>query len=189
MELYKGRSMYNLISCQLVEPFYQLRTDLDKLTFASHIIQIINKVIQDEQPDNESLRLLLNALYFISSTDKNPELIARIFDLRFIVIQGYGPNVVNCICCQRSTTSDEIDKWYFNFEENSVICSECVKLKKVKSIAISCGTVSSLDQICFAPMSKLFSFNVSDQVLKELNIICSKLFEINKLIGNISFNI
>lgn len=179
MELYKGRGMYNLQSCQLVEPFYQLRTDLDKLTYASHVIQIINKVIQEEQKDRESLRLLLNTLYFISSTDKNPELIARIFDLRFLVIQGFGPNIDSCLSCKRMTSSNDIEKWYFNFDENSVICNDCLKLNNFKGFPISRGSVTSLEQISFAPMSRLFNFNVSDQVLKELGVICNNLLTKN----------
>ena len=47
--LFKGGDTYNVNSCETIEMFYNLRTDLDKLTYASHITKIINDITTENQ--------------------------------------------------------------------------------------------------------------------------------------------
>ena len=42
--LFKGSEHYTMNSCETIEMFYNIRTDLDKLTYASYITKIINDV-------------------------------------------------------------------------------------------------------------------------------------------------
>ena len=69
--MYKGTNTYHINSCETIEIFYNLRTDLDKLKYAIHI----NKIIQDITEENENcykiLQLFLNTLYTISETEKD----------------------------------------------------------------------------------------------------------------------
>lgn len=69
--LFKGGDTYTINSCETIEMFYNLRTDLDKLTYASHITKIINDVTTENQNSFYILKLYLNTLYAISETDKN----------------------------------------------------------------------------------------------------------------------
>ena len=39
--MYKGANTYNINSCETIEVFYNLRTDLDKLNYAVEITKII----------------------------------------------------------------------------------------------------------------------------------------------------
>jgi DNA repair protein RecO (recombination protein O) len=89
--LFKGRDLYSLNSCDVVEPFYEIRNDVVRLTYSAYITDIVNDLIQEEQPAAKSLQLLLNTFYMLSKTDKSPELITRIFELRFLSILGYAP--------------------------------------------------------------------------------------------------
>ena len=89
--MYKGTNTYHINSCETIEIFYNLRTDLDKLKYAIHI----NKIIQDVTEENENcykiLQLFLNTLYTISETDKNLSLVTSTFVLRLLSIIGYKP--------------------------------------------------------------------------------------------------
>ena len=40
--LYQSSSSYHINSCDTIEVFYNIRTDLDKLKYASYITKIIN---------------------------------------------------------------------------------------------------------------------------------------------------
>ena len=48
--LFKSGSTYRINSCETIELFYNLRTDLDKLNYAAHI----TKIIQDTTYENMS---------------------------------------------------------------------------------------------------------------------------------------
>ena len=47
--IYQGASSYNLNSCDVIEIFYNIRTDLEKLNYASYISKIINDVTDENQ--------------------------------------------------------------------------------------------------------------------------------------------
>ena len=73
MMLFEGNGeMYNLNSAEPINVFYNLRSDIDKLMYASVIAQIMNDVCQEEELCFNRLQLLLNTLYVISETEKDP---------------------------------------------------------------------------------------------------------------------
>ena len=69
--LYKGTNTYHINSCEITEVFYEIRTDFDKLKYASHIAKIVNDVTNENENCTEIIQLLLNTLYVIAKTDKN----------------------------------------------------------------------------------------------------------------------
>lgn len=172
--LYKGTNTYNINSCETIEIFYNLRTDLDKLKYASHITKIIYDVTNENENSYKILQLFLNTLYTISETDKNLDLVIAIFKLRLMCILGFTPNVQNCKTCK--TTDDII---YFSFKDNGFKCGACGKQDK-SVIQISEGTKEAIKYIVLAPPKKLFSFNISESCIKELEII-SKIYLNEKL--------
>ena len=64
--LYKTKDTYSINSCETIEVFYNIRTDLDKLTVASFVTKIINDVTTENQGSFNTLKLYLNTLYMIS---------------------------------------------------------------------------------------------------------------------------
>ena len=69
--IYQGANAYRINSCEVIEVFYNLRTDLEKLTYASHITKIIQDVTDENQNTYKILQLFLNTIYMISESDKN----------------------------------------------------------------------------------------------------------------------
>lgn len=88
MELGRGKSMYILRNAELLDPFFNLRNDLDTLTAASNITRLTARIVQEELPDPDTLRLLLKALSLLDKGGRNPQLIASIFSVRLLKIQG-----------------------------------------------------------------------------------------------------
>ena len=91
--LYQGTNTYHINSCETIEMFYNLRTDLDKLKYASHITKIIYDVTNENENSYKILQLFLNTLYTISETDKNIDLVVSIFKLRLMCILGFTPSI------------------------------------------------------------------------------------------------
>ena len=84
--IYQGASSYNVNSCELIELFYNLRTDLDKLNYASHITKIIQDVTDENQNTYKILQLFLNTLYMISESDKSLDFIVSIFKMKLMCL-------------------------------------------------------------------------------------------------------
>ena len=93
--VFKKLDTYKLKSSEVVEPFFNLRKDLDRLTFATYLVKLTNDGIQEgcEEGVSDIIKLLLNCLHFIANTDKNPELVVHIFEIRFLSIIGFEPHL------------------------------------------------------------------------------------------------
>ena len=84
--IFKSANSYNINSCDTIEVFYNLRTDLDKLNCAVEICKIVESVTYENQNTYKILQLLLNTLYMISETDKDIKLIQSVFRIRLLCI-------------------------------------------------------------------------------------------------------
>jgi DNA repair protein RecO (recombination protein O) len=58
--LYKNADMFSINNCDVIEPFYEIRNDMEKLTYSAHIVDILNDVVQENQPSGKILQLFLN---------------------------------------------------------------------------------------------------------------------------------
>ena len=172
--LYKSSNSYSINSCETIELFYNIRTDLDKLNYASHITKIINDVTTENQNTYKALQLYLNTLYMISETKKNLSLINSVFTLRLLSIIGYRPVVEECKNCK---TKENLN--YFSFKDSGIKCNVCSKQDK-GAMEISSTTKDALRYIIYADSKKIFSFEVPEETIKELEII-SKIYLREKL--------
>lgn len=172
--MYKGQDHYTINSCETIEMFYKLRTDLDKLKYAVHITKIIQDVTNENENSYKILQLFLNTLYMFSETDKNPDFILSIFKLKLLCLLGFKPRIDECVECK---TKENIE--YFSIKDNGVKCSTCHKIDK-SCIKISKSTYIAIKYIITSPAKQLYSFDLKDESLKELELI-SKIYLNEKL--------
>lgn len=172
--MYRGANTYNINSCETIEVFYKLRTDLDKLNYAVEITKIIRDVTEENENCYKILQLFLNTLYTLSETDKKPELILSIFKLKLLCFLGFTPMITECANCKQK---EKIS--YFSLRDNGFKCSTCGKQDK-SCLQMSESTQNAIKYIVMAPPKKLFSFNLKDESLNELKLI-TKLYFNEKL--------
>lgn len=172
--LFKGTNTYTLNSCETIEVFYKIRTDLDKLEYASHITKIIQDVTDENQNTYKILQLYLNTLYVIAETDMDLEFVLSIFKLRLMCLLGFTPRIQKCTECEK-----EEDLNYFSLKDNGLKCSACSK-QDTGAIQISEATKKAIQYIVIAPPKKLYSFQISEENKKQLSMI-SKLYTNLKL--------
>ena len=169
--MYKGANTYNINSCETIEVFYNIRTDLDKLNYAVEITKIIRDVTEENENCYRILQLFLNTLYTLSETDKEPELILSTFKMKLLCILGFTPRITECINCKQKENLR-----YFSLKDNGFKCETCGKQDK-SCISMSESTTNAIKYIIMAPPKKLYSFNLKDQSLEELKLISKLYFE------------
>ena len=165
--LFKGSDTYRINSCETIELFYNIRTDLDKLTYATYITKIVSDVTTENQNSFNTLKLFLNTLYMISETDKDLDFITSIFKIRMLKILGFTPNVNQCVCCKEKTNLT-----HFSIIDNGLKCSSCSR-QDTGAIEISDATRNAIIYILKADPKKIFSFELSEKCRRELEIISS----------------
>lgn len=172
--LYKTNSTYYINSCEPIEIFYNIRRDLKKLEYASFISKIIIDVTNENENSYRILQLYLNTLYMISETDKDLEFILAIFKMKLVSILGFAPNIRMCGNCSKTE-----DLEFFSLKQNGFKCNICGK-QDTSCIHMSKSTMQAIKYIVMSPPKKVFSFNVGEDAVKELELI-AKLYLNDKL--------
>ena len=172
--MFKGQEHYTINSCDTIEVFYNLRIDLDKLEYAVNITKIIQDVTNENENSYKILQLYLNTLYMLSETDKNADFIISVFKLKLLCFLGFSPKIEECAFCG---SKEKLN--YFSIKDNGIKCDECHGADK-GVIHISESTLTALKYIVLAPAKKLFSFELKNDSLKELQLI-SKVYLNEKL--------
>ncbi len=170
--LYKTGDVYSINSCEPIEVFYNIRTDLDKLTYAAHVTKIISDVTTENQNNYNILKLFLNTLYAISETDKDLRFILSVFKMRLLKILGFSPNISECVDCKER----EIEKLKrFSIKDNGFKCLDCGKQDK-SSLEISEGSRYAIIYSNMADSKKIFSFNLRETAMKEFELVSNIYF-------------
>jgi len=93
--IYQSANSYHINSCDTIELFYNIRTDLDKLNYASYISKIINDVTYENQNTYRILQLFLNTIYMISEQNKDLDFVISIFKIRLCsLLRIYSANKI-----------------------------------------------------------------------------------------------
>lgn len=172
--MYRGKEHYTINSCESIEVFYNLRTDLDKLSVAVNITKIIQDITNENENSYKILQLYLNTLYMLSETDKDMDFITAVFKLKLLCYLGFRPKIESCVSCREKENLE-----YFSIKDNGIKCMACARQDK-GAIKISESTYLALKYIITAPSKKLFSFSLKDESLQELKLI-SKVYFNEKL--------
>lgn len=100
-----------------------------------------------------------------------------------MVINGEYPNVFSCGNCGEK---QELD--YFDINRNTMVCKKCHG-KVPDNEIITDSTVYALQFIVVTPVDKLFSFTVTDIVLKQLKHIIGSYMDkvIDKKFNSLEF--
>lgn len=167
--VYKGATSYHINSCEPIEIFYNLRLDLEKLTYASKVAKIVNDVTDENQNTYRILQLTLNTVYIISESNKDLNFILSIFKIRLLSILGFRPVIDKCPNCKSKN-----NLMYFSFRDSGLKCEACGRQDK-GAIEISDTTIKAIKYIIMSDPKKIYSFELSDKNKKELELI-SKLY-------------
>jgi len=174
MILYRGKSdTYYINSAELIESFYSLRIDYDKLEAAMSCVKFIKKNIQENQSSVLILKLLLNTIYLLSIGEKNSEFVRDVYELKATCLLGYSPRVSSCVEC------GDTNMIGFSMKKNGMVCKNCGIIDK-SLIELKPGTIAAIKYIVGSDLKKLFSFSVSEDITKELQLF-NKLYLKEKL--------
>ncbi len=82
-----------LMSADVIDSFYALRTDYEKTVYASYFIEFIDKSFLENVADDNVLLLSIRTLKKMCSPGCNTKLTACIFLLKLMGYMGYQPNM------------------------------------------------------------------------------------------------
>ncbi len=177
--IYRGRDAYVIDNAVPIEIFFDLRSDIERLSLAQYFAQLTYYLGSEEQPSHEMLRLILNALHLLCKGNKDSSVIKAAVEMRMLCLGGYMPDILACYRCGEY----ESDPMFFDVEEGCIYCKNCYRNN---AITAPIGVITAIRYICLIDdVSKVFSFKLNEENIKILGDICEK-YLISKVDGKLT---
>lgn len=173
-EIYRKGMRYILKDGSVIQPFYGLSQDIDRLNLAAYLCELTCEITDEGEAAGEILRLLLNALYALSGDLRPQEMIKGAFELRAAVLSGYAPQLSGCCLCGQT----ESDPFYLDVMNGALLCRDCWtkkqgrvhpsgaytdELREAEIVGVlSAATLAAIRYCAGAPLERLLSFDLKD---------------------------
>ena len=124
--LYAGKGHMTVTSCNLTESFYPLRTDYDRLKYATYLLSIAEAAAQPGEKAVELFTLLARSLSRLAYGKRDEKAVSAAFLLHFASISGYRPRLSHCVKCGKRLEDAEIR--LMDIEAGGLVCPACSDL-------------------------------------------------------------
>lgn len=174
--LYAGKSSYNIMSVEISNYFGELREDLSTLCYGFYFCEFADYLTKENNDEKNILKLLYQSLRALTKKTLDVPLIRAVFELKIMALNGETPQVFECVKCinnskQQTGTQDKLlaGKYYFSARSGGILCEACRGYDK-NAIRISTSTLYTMQYIISREIEKLYTFKVTEEVLKELKL-------------------
>jgi len=89
-------------SGELINGFFGLENDFDRLTLAQVVVELLDRSIEDQEPHPELFDLLIDTLKRLSDKTVSPAHSYWFFHLHLLQKLGFRPRTEKCSVCQES---------------------------------------------------------------------------------------
>lgn len=169
-QVYESKKYYYVDQIDIIESFFDLRLDIDRLSQAMYMIDLVEKTAFVGMEQDNILQLLLKTLQILCKGKCIPELASRVFEMKFLQITGVMPNMTEkcCICGKEA-------KQYFDAISGAMVCNEHKRGGRLLSPAAICA----MNFVFSHNIKNAFQFSVSEEVMKELYKILEEYIAIH----------
>jgi len=175
--LFKGKSLYTVTQCEAKEIFYSLREDIERLTYAAYIVQLVESVTNEGQTNNRLFNLLGKTLYILTNPDTEINTVIRGFEIQFLDYCGFKPELYRCVSCGTKESSS----WRFSAQEGGLICKKCLNIDPY-AMQITVHTLKLARYLQIKDIKDIQNLKISDYLNEKLQKLLKQyiLVHINK---------
>ena len=163
--LYRGRNSYTVTGMKMNDYFSNTMSDVDCMYMGMYFLEFADYYGREGIEAGEMLKLLYVSMKALSRNVIPKELIRCIFELKMLVINGEYPNLFQCGNCGSKENLD-----FFDFSHNTMLCRNCHGVISEEK-TIDGSTLYALQYIITSPIPKLYTFKVTELVLKQMESI------------------
>jgi len=131
--LARGREMLLITQAETIDAHLPIRDNLILIGYASYVIELLDSFTYEEGENRALYRLLSDTLDRLS-TEPDPSLAVRYYEIRLLDLLGFRPHLFNCARCGREIKAED---QYFSAEEGGVLCPICGRGRQgVRSVSM-----------------------------------------------------
>lgn len=168
--IYPGKSAYSLHSAEIVSYFEEIVRSMEKSAYGCYFMELISCFTHENVPAEEPLTLLYYSLKALLNEKIPDMLVRRIFELKTLVLEGVAPDFGSCAKCGKTP-----EEAYFRTSLMQTVCTDCAE--NGGGIPLHRSALYMLRFVSASEIRKLFTFTVTDAVLKETGEVIDGLVD------------
>lgn len=161
------KDSFSLQSAVVKEYFDDLTKDFDKMAYGCYFLELAGYFSVEQADGTDILNLLFLTLKALEKQQMPMELIRLVYEYRLFVAAGEYPQVFTCSSCRKPLTEG-----WFSMRTRSAVCSQCGT--SMDGTWLSVSAVYALQYILTAPVTKLYRFRLTDDVLEALQHVLNQ---------------
>lgn len=163
-ELFEGKSAYNVCKISVKNYFRELTENLEMAYYGFYFLELADYYAVENMEAKDMCNLLYASLRALTKPVFQNRLVRRIYELRMLLLGGEYPNLFSCVSCG---AKDGLNT--FHVRRGGMLCSACGAI--YGGIPVDASTRYTMQYIISSPPERLYSFQVTEEVLSVLERI------------------
>lgn len=169
-ELFEGKTAYNACKISVKNYFRELTEDIENAYYGFYFLELADYYAVENMEAKDMCNLLYASLRALTKPVFSNRLVRRIYELRMLVLGGEYPNLFRCVSCG---AKEELNT--FHVRRGGMLCKACGAL--YGGIPVDASTLYTMQYIVSTPTERLYSFQVTDEVLSCLERIMNEYMD------------
>lgn len=185
MTLYEYQGRWSIKEASAERRFEGVRNDLDKLSLACYIAEMIQVLAVEELPAPDLLSLTLNSLHALDKLDYPLAQIKAAFELKAMCLAGYEPALEACGMC-----GAEPEQPRLHLSQGVLYCAACRDAAgEGIAMPLTPGALNAMRHVAYGDPKRLFSFRLDEQSLQRMSDACEAyvLTQLERGFGTLDF--
>ncbi|MGH9056278.1 MAG: DNA repair protein RecO, partial [Acidimicrobiales bacterium] len=99
LQLYEGRQLDVITQADTLDHYRPVREDLDRMTDAMAVVEVVDQVAQEGEPNRALYRMTTGALGVLAEAPARPPLLVGSFYWKLLALDGVAPVLDACARC------------------------------------------------------------------------------------------
>lgn len=169
-----GRNFYFISQVDIINSFYSIREDIERVIYGYYILELVDKSISVEQENKNIYGLLEKSLEVLSELKGGFLKFIIAYEIKFISFLGYKPYLEGCVNCN----SKEAKEVRFSIEKGGILCEKCFSQDQY-SQPMSGKIYDLMVKLLYAKLDELEIIDSEDSDLDILHDILVKYILVN----------
>ena len=155
---HKEKGLSTLIGVDVINSYSKTLMDLEKISYASFILDLINQVLK--QTDSEEIFDLLKDTLNKLEEGLNPIALTNILELKLLDYLGVSPSIDQCAHC-----GSQKDIVTLSSDAGGYVCKACYNNEPL----VSDKTIKMIRMYYYVEIKNITKLDVSNEVTNEIN--------------------
>lgn len=180
-------SLAFIYACDLIHPFKDLTTNLEKIAHACYVMEITDALTREREENQALFEHLKEGLKFIEEKGGSLSFLT-VFAMKLLKVSGYEPMLKHCRRCKKNWRAEPPNAWRFSPDDGGILCLTCSAFRK-DTLPLSIEAIRVLSGLQVENGVSIHPPSFSPSILKEAESIlrCFIQFQINKELKSAPF--